>query len=60
MIVGAALTGRLKEMAKETVKKKDKSGIRFKTLKETRRDAQKTRGALIRRVKKRIAKVWGL
>lgn len=46
-------------MAKDTVKKKDKSGTRLKTLKETKRDAQKSRGALMSRIKKRIAKVWG-
>jgi hypothetical protein len=46
-------------MAKDTVKKKGKTGIRLKTFKETKRDAQKSRGALMSRVKKRIAKVWG-
>lgn len=47
-------------MAKDTVKKKGKSGTRLKTLKETKRDAQKSRDALMGRVKKRIAKAWGL
>jgi hypothetical protein len=47
-------------MAKDTVKKKGKSSTRLKTLKEVSRDTKKSRGALMGRVKKRIAKVWGL
>ena len=45
-------------MAKNTVKKKG-GGVRSKTLKEVSRDAKKSRGALMGRVKKRLAKVWG-
>jgi hypothetical protein len=47
-------------MAKDTVKKKGGRGMRLKTLKEVTRDAKKSRGALMGRVNKRIAKAWGL
>ncbi len=46
-------------MAKSTVKKRGKSGFRLKTFKETRRDAEKSRGALKRRVRRTLAKIWG-
>jgi hypothetical protein len=46
-------------MANETVKKRGKSGARFKTFKETRREAKKSRDALKRCATKKIAGIWG-
>jgi hypothetical protein len=45
-------------MAKDRVRKRGKLGWRFKTFKETRRDAKKSRDALRKRITKRLAKIW--
>ena len=47
-------------MQKDFVKKRAKAGLRRKTLKETHRDAKKSRAALSKRVWNKIFKIWGL